>query len=79
MSPNLHDLPPEALEHITYFIPSSSILHLMVNRKMRPVCEQYLYRTIQLLTQPYRSLHLLKAFAVRPDLALLVQKLYISF
>lgn len=76
--PKLHDLPPELLDHIMYFLPSSSILHLMVNRKLRPVCEQYLYRTIELVYQPYRSLHLLKAFALRPDLALLVQTLYIT-
>ncbi|KAG8897161.1 hypothetical protein FRC00_004728, partial [Tulasnella sp. 408] len=70
MPPKLQDLPPELLDHIMYFLPPSSIMHLMVNRKMQPVCEQYRI--------PYRSLHLLKAFALRPDLALLVQKLFIS-
>ncbi|KAG8896711.1 hypothetical protein FRC00_005418, partial [Tulasnella sp. 408] len=79
MPPKLQDLPPELLDHIMYFLPASSVLHLMVNRKMRPVCEQYLYRTVELLALPYRSLHLLKAFALRLDLALLAQNLHINF
>lgn len=50
----------------------------MVNRELRPVCEQLLYRSIQLVDHPYRSLPLLHTLAQRPDLALLVRDLRID-
>lgn len=75
---NLHDVPLELLYHIMFFLPPRSILHLMVNRKMRPICEQYLYHTVDVISLPYRSLRLLKAFALRPDLALLVKQLHVD-
>ncbi|KAG8901179.1 hypothetical protein FRC00_008562 [Tulasnella sp. 408] len=61
-----------------FFLPPSSIVHLMVNRKMRPICEQYLYHTVDLISLPYRSFSFLKAFALRPDLALLVKQLHVD-
>ncbi|KAG9044741.1 hypothetical protein FS837_007596 [Tulasnella sp. UAMH 9824] len=77
-APNLHDLPLELLDHIMFFLPLSSIPRLMVNRKLRPVCEQYLYRRIRLVVHPYRSLRLLNTLAHRPDLALLIRDLHIN-
>ncbi|KAG8912694.1 hypothetical protein FRC00_003978 [Tulasnella sp. 408] len=50
----------------------------MVNKKLRPVCEQYLYRLIRLVCHPYRSLHLLNTLAHRPDLALFIRDLHIN-
>lgn len=74
----LHDLPPELLDCIMSFLPPSSVLHLIVNRRMRHVCEQYLYRTVEFVVRQARALHLLKTFVLRPDLAALVTKLYIN-
>lgn len=75
---NIHDLPPELLDQIMFFLPPSSILHLMVNRKLRSVCEPYLYRNIDVGNHPHRSLYLLKTFALVPNQALLVRQLRIN-
>ncbi|KAG8913213.1 hypothetical protein FRC00_002846 [Tulasnella sp. 408] len=61
-----------------FFLPICSIPHFMVNKKLRPVCEQYLYRFIRLVCHPYRSLRLLNTLAHRPDLALLIRDLHIN-
>lgn len=78
MPPNLQDLPLELLDQIMFFLPPSSVLHLMVNRKLWSICERYLYRIIWVMGHPYRSLHLLETFVLRPDLALSVHELYID-
>ncbi|KAG8904258.1 hypothetical protein FRC01_008809, partial [Tulasnella sp. 417] len=59
-------------------LPKSSIRNLIVNRSMRPVCEQGLYQSIQLSKHSRRSIRLLQTFLLRPDLALLVQHLEIK-
>ncbi|KAG8901067.1 hypothetical protein FRC01_009936 [Tulasnella sp. 417] len=60
-------------------LPKSSIRNLIVNRSMRPVCEQGLYQNISLPQHTYRSIRLLQTFLLRPDLALLVRHLEINF
>ncbi|KAG9048668.1 hypothetical protein FS837_012296 [Tulasnella sp. UAMH 9824] len=76
--PKLHHLPPELLDHIMFFLPPTSIVHLMVNKKLRSACEQFLYEDIDVVDKPNRSLHLLRTFVLRPDLALLVRRFRIS-
>ncbi|KAG9048669.1 hypothetical protein FS837_012297 [Tulasnella sp. UAMH 9824] len=73
--PNLDHLPPELLDHIMFFLPPTSIVHLMINRKLRSTCEQFLYRDIYVADMANRSLRLLTTFVLRPDLALLVRRL----
>ncbi|KAG8911264.1 hypothetical protein FRC00_006803 [Tulasnella sp. 408] len=60
------------------FLDPSSIVHLMVDRKLRSACEQFLYRDIYVAGHPNRAIRLLKTFVLRPDLALLVQRLSIG-
>lgn len=72
------DLPRELLDHILSFLPLCSIPRLMVNKKLRVVCEQYLYRFIRLVGHPQRSLRLLNTLTQRPDLALLIRDFRIS-
>ncbi|KAG8933896.1 hypothetical protein FRC01_006510 [Tulasnella sp. 417] len=50
----------------------------MINQRLRPICEQSLYRAISLYWQTRRSLRLLETFVRRPDLALLVRHLEID-
>lgn len=54
------------------------IRNLVINQRLRPICEQCLYRKISLSRQTRRSLRLLETFACRPDLALLVRRLEID-
>lgn len=76
--PNLHNLPPELLDSIIFFLPLKSILHLMVNRTLRSACEPDLYRNIWIINQPNRSLRLLNTLSLRPDLALTIRELKIN-
>ncbi|KAG8911265.1 hypothetical protein FRC00_006804 [Tulasnella sp. 408] len=61
-----------------FFLHPGSIVHLMVNRKLRSACEQFLYRDIHVIDRANRSLCLLTTFVIRPDLALLVRTLRIN-
>lgn len=76
---NIVDLPTELLLRIISFLPMGSIRNLMVNRSLRPVCEQQLYKSICLPRHPQRTIRLLETFLLRPDLALLIRHLEIDF
>ncbi|KAG8894764.1 hypothetical protein FRC00_008489 [Tulasnella sp. 408] len=71
-------LPNELLLRIISFLSPGSIRNLMVNRYLRPVCEQGLYESISLPGHPRRSIRLLETFLLRADLALLVRHLEID-
>ncbi|KAG8924512.1 hypothetical protein FRC01_011407 [Tulasnella sp. 417] len=74
------DLPPELHEHISIFLPSSSIPSLIrTNRYIQPIYEDILYRHINLYNRPLRSKALLNTFMLRPNLALIVYSLDIDF
>ncbi|KAG8950564.1 hypothetical protein FRC04_007383 [Tulasnella sp. 424] len=76
---NLLSFPLELHEHISIFLPTSSIPSLiMANRHFQFIYEKILYRHINLYAQPYRSNPLLRTFMQRPDLALLVLSLDID-
>ncbi|KAG8933894.1 hypothetical protein FRC01_006508 [Tulasnella sp. 417] len=75
---SLQDVPVEVLEQIVLALPMSAIPHMMVNKFLRPICEQCLYQRIQLWGRPRRSLRLLETFLLRPDLAQLVHYLAID-
>ncbi|KAG8944319.1 hypothetical protein FRC04_002039 [Tulasnella sp. 424] len=75
---NLQDLPVELLKQIISDLPFFDIPNFMVNRYLRSICEQCLYKTIILWAQPQRTIHLLETFILRPDLALLVYHLHID-
>ncbi|KAG8921098.1 hypothetical protein FRC01_000417 [Tulasnella sp. 417] len=68
-------LPNELLLRVISFLSTGAIRNLMASRRLLPLCEQGLYRSISLLELPHRSLRLLETFVLRPDLALLVQHL----
>ncbi|KIO25969.1 hypothetical protein M407DRAFT_24719 [Tulasnella calospora MUT 4182] len=72
-------LPNELLLRVIALLSTVSIPNLMVNRSLRSVCEQGLYRSISLPRYPRRSIRLLETFLHRPDLALLVRHLEIDF
>ncbi|KAG8927256.1 hypothetical protein FRC01_007765 [Tulasnella sp. 417] len=74
----LFDLPVELLKQVISCLPVYSQASFIVNRFIRPICEECLYETITLVAYPRRSLHLLETFVVRPDLALLVHSLSIN-
>ncbi|KAG8951680.1 hypothetical protein FRC04_005701 [Tulasnella sp. 424] len=75
----LLSVPPELHEHISIFLPTSSIPGLiMTNQQLRSIYEKILYRHINLYAQPHRSNALLRTFTLRPDLALLVRSLDID-
>ncbi|KAG8927255.1 hypothetical protein FRC01_007764 [Tulasnella sp. 417] len=74
----LLDLPVELLKKIISSLPIHSKASFIVNRFIRPICEERLYKIILLATCPRRSLRLLETFVARPDLALLVHYLSID-
>ncbi|KAG8944328.1 hypothetical protein FRC04_002048 [Tulasnella sp. 424] len=78
-STSLLDLPVELLKDIISDLPVPAIPNFMVNRFLRPICEQCLYERIMLGGQPRRSIRLLETFTLRPDLAQLVRDLTIDF
>ncbi|KAG8950546.1 hypothetical protein FRC04_007365 [Tulasnella sp. 424] len=72
-------LPLELHEHISIFLPSSSIRTLILaNGLLQSIYEKILYRHINLYAQPRRSNALLRTFTLRPDLALLPRSLDID-
>ncbi|KAG8911634.1 hypothetical protein FRC01_005610, partial [Tulasnella sp. 417] len=76
---HLHALPFELHEYISSLLPFVSILDLIkAGRILRSIYEQIPYRHINLSNQPLRTTRLLRTFAERPDLALLVQTLDID-
>ncbi|KAG8922422.1 hypothetical protein FRC01_014068 [Tulasnella sp. 417] len=75
---DLFYLPVELLKQVISYLPVYSQASFMVNRFIRPICEECLYDAILLAEHPQRSLRLLKTFVLRPDLALRVHKLSID-
>ncbi|KIO19328.1 hypothetical protein M407DRAFT_148581 [Tulasnella calospora MUT 4182] len=73
-------LPFELHECISIFLPPGSIASLIkANCQLRLIHEKTLYHHINLYGKPDRSVGLLRTFAFRPDLALLVHSLEITF
>ncbi|KAG9017561.1 hypothetical protein FRB90_000766 [Tulasnella sp. 427] len=77
-SSDLLQLPTELLFRIISYLTQSTIPSLMVCRALRPLCEELLYKSIFLPTGTNRSRRLLETFLLRPDLADLVQHLFID-
>ncbi|KAG9018812.1 hypothetical protein FRB90_009282 [Tulasnella sp. 427] len=75
---NIDGVPPELLLQIMFYLTPSGIRNLIVNRALRPVCEQGLYKNILIPRHSERVIRLLETFLARPDLALLVRHLSID-
>ncbi|KAG9018813.1 hypothetical protein FRB90_009283 [Tulasnella sp. 427] len=71
-------LPAELQLQIMFCLTPSSIRNLIVNRALRPICEQALNESILITKHSKRSIRLLETFLARPDLALLVRNLSIE-
>ncbi|KAG9001821.1 Processing alpha glucosidase I, partial [Tulasnella sp. 427] len=75
---NISEIPTELQLRIIFYLTPNAIRNLIVNRTLRPICEQGLYEKILILKHSERSIRLLETFLARPDLALLVRHLYID-
>ncbi|KAG8984093.1 hypothetical protein FRB90_005580 [Tulasnella sp. 427] len=75
---NLDELPAELQLRIVFYLTPSGIRNLIINRALRPLCEQGLYESILIPRHSERSVRLLETFLARPDLALLVRHLSIN-
>ncbi|KAG9018811.1 hypothetical protein FRB90_009281 [Tulasnella sp. 427] len=71
-------IPTELQLRIMLYLTPSAIRNLVVNRALRPICEQVLYESILIPRHSERAIRLLETFLARPDLALLVRHLSID-
>ncbi|KAG9018809.1 hypothetical protein FRB90_009279 [Tulasnella sp. 427] len=74
-SRDITGVPAEVQLQVMSYLTPGNIRNLMINRVLRPVCEQCLYESISVSKHIERSLRLLETFVARPDLALLVRHL----
>ncbi|KAG9018810.1 hypothetical protein FRB90_009280 [Tulasnella sp. 427] len=75
---NITEVPTELQLQIIFYLTPSAIRNLIVNRALRPICEQGLYESISIPKHRERSIRLLETVVARPDLALLIRHLSID-